>query len=165
MRRAAMCGAACGGGAACAHAVVCELSPALISCRCGVDQETLLEFYCQSSKLAAKDKAQVGFEAKNCKRVLIICEIVAFFSIKPPIYNPPNLSLHPQQPKTLYYSIHIPNAKTTENHQNVWKGTSFIFIYLEIFLVKVTESHRVFSVWCHPQKRVHNHYPKFFNLK
>ena len=114
---AAMCS-----GAACAHAVVCELSPALISCRCGVDQETLLEFYCQSSKLAAKDKAQVGFEAKNCKRVLIICEIVAFFQKKNPIYNP-----HPQQPKTLYYSIHIPNAKTTENHQNVWKGMSFIF--------------------------------------
>ena len=88
---AAMCS-----GAACAHAVVCELSPALISCRCGVDQETLLEFYCQSSKLAAKDKAQVGFEAKNCKRVLIICEIVAFFQKKtylqpPPTHNNPKL--------------------------------------------------------------------------
>merc|ERR1712203_380929 len=62
------------------------------SCRCGVDQETLLEFYCQSSKLAAKDKAQVGFEAKNCKRVLIICEIVAFFQkktyLQPPIFPP-----------------------------------------------------------------------------
>jgi len=88
------------------------------SCRCGVDQETLLEFYCQSSKLAAKDKAQVGFEAKNCKRVLIICEIVAFFQ-KKTLFTTPT---HPQQPKTLYYSIHIPNAKTTENHQNVWKG-------------------------------------------
>ena len=130
---AAMCS-----GAACAHAVVCELSPALISCRCGVDQETLLEFYCQSSKLAAKDKAQVGFEAKNCKRVLIICEIVAFFQ-KKNLFTTPNLSPHPQQPKTLYYSIHIPNAKTTENHQNVWKGMSFIFVYLEnFFLVKVT---------------------------
>ena len=31
----------CIGCAACAHAVVCELSPALISCRCGVDQESL----------------------------------------------------------------------------------------------------------------------------
>ena len=46
--------------AACAHAVVCELSPALISCRCGVDQETLLEFYCQSSKLAAKRQSTSG---------------------------------------------------------------------------------------------------------
>jgi len=30
------------------------------SCRCGVDQETLLEFYCQSSKLAAKRQSTSG---------------------------------------------------------------------------------------------------------
>ena len=121
---AAMCS-----GAACAHAVVCELSPALISCRCGVDQETLLEFYCQSSKLAAKDKAQVGFEAKNCKRVLIICEIVAFFQKKKPIYNPQSFP----PPTTTQNSLLFYSYTQRENYRKSSKCLERYVVYFCLF--------------------------------
>ena len=128
---AAAARAACGGGVRLATAACGVRARSCVRTKPGFDQLPLWcwprESYSSIANLPnllLKDKAQVGFEAKNCKRVLIICEIVAFLPyLQPPIFSPPQL----------FIILFIPNAKTTENHQNVWKGTSsFLFLFYYI---------------------------------
>merc|ERR1712029_363202 len=77
------------------------------SCRCGVDQETHSLIANLPNSLLT-NKARVGFEAKNCKRVLILVKSLLFYlQVTPYLQQPPfPIYFHPV--------ILLPNKKTTK---------------------------------------------------
>ena len=110
-------------------AVVSKLSRALISCRCGVDQETHSLIANLPNSLLA-NKARVGFEAKNCKRVLILVKSLLFYlQVTPYLQQPPfPIYFHPV--------ILLPNKKTTKCLERyVTLFCSFIFLIVGIYAV------------------------------
>merc|ERR1711936_675510 len=93
------------------------------SCRCGVNQVTQSSIADFPNSLLT-NKARVGFEAKNCKRVLIIVKSLLFFSNHPIYYNPPPL------PLPLNLLFYFTTGKTTKINKMFGKVSDDSFTHI-----------------------------------